>query len=128
MRKADILFSLLHDKIDRAVLAANPKLRAVASMSITPDNIDVEEATRRGIAVTVVPPVVTEATADIHFGLMIAVARRMVEGDTLVRAGAISRLAVATISSAPRSPARPSASSAPAASARRRRGARTASA
>src|SRR4051794_25459385 len=42
VKKADILFSLLHDKIDRAVLAANPKLRAVCSQSITPDNIDVK--------------------------------------------------------------------------------------
>ena len=86
-RKADILFSLLHDKIDRAVLAANLKLRAVCSMSITPDNIDVAEATKRGIAVTVVPPIVAEAVADLHIGLMIAVARRMVEGDRSVRAG-----------------------------------------
>ena len=87
VKKCDILFSLLHDKIDRAVLAANPKLRAVCSMSITPDNIDVAEATKRGIAVTVVPPIVAEATADIHFGLIIAVARRMIEGDRMVRAG-----------------------------------------
>ena len=86
-RKCDILVSLLHDKVDRAVLAANPKLRAVCSMSITPDNIDVKEATKRGIVVTVVPPIVAEATADIHFGLMLAVARRMVEGDKMVRAG-----------------------------------------
>jgi glyoxylate reductase len=86
LRKHDILFSLLHDVVDRAVLAANPKLRAVTSMSITPDNIDVEEATRRGIPVTVVPPIVAEATADIHFGLLIAVARRMIEGDRMVRA------------------------------------------
>lgn len=87
VRKADILFSLLHDKVDRAVLAANPKLRAVTSMSITPDNIDVAEATKRGIVVTVVPPIVAEATADIHFGLMLAVARRMLEGEKMVRAG-----------------------------------------
>ncbi len=87
VKKADILFSLLHDKIDRAVLAANPKLRAVASMAITPDNIDIATATKRGIAVTVIPPIVAEATADIHFGLMLAVARRMVEGDKMVRAG-----------------------------------------
>ncbi len=58
-----------------------------ASMSITPDNIDVAEATKRGIPVTVVPPIVAEATADMHFGLMLAVARRMIEGDRLVRAG-----------------------------------------
>ncbi len=87
MKKCDILFSLLHDRIDRAVLAANPKLRAVCSMSITPDNIDVAEATKRGIPVTVVDPIVAEATADIHFGLMIAVARRMKEGAAMVRAG-----------------------------------------
>ena len=87
VKKCDILFSLLHDRIDKAVLAANPKLRAVASMSITPDNIDVAEATKRGIPVTVVPPIVAEATADIHFGLMLAVARRMMEGEQMVRAG-----------------------------------------
>jgi glyoxylate reductase len=56
-------------------------------MSITPDNIDVAEATRRGIPVTVVPPIVAEATADIHFGLMLAVARNMIIGDRMVRAG-----------------------------------------
>lgn len=86
-KKCDILVSLLHDKVDRAVLSANPKLRAVCSMSITPDNIDVAEATKRGIVVTVVPPIVAEATADVHFGLMLAVARRMIEGDRMVRAG-----------------------------------------
>lgn len=86
-KKCDILFTLLHDRIDRAVLAANPNLRLLASMSITPDNIDVVEATKRGIPVTVVPPIVTEATADIHFGLMIAVARRMIEGNRMLRAG-----------------------------------------
>ena len=87
VKKCDILFALLHDRIDRAVLAANPKLRAVCSMSITPDNIDVAEATKRRIPVTVVDPIVAEATADIHFGLMIAVARRMKEGAAMVRAG-----------------------------------------
>jgi glyoxylate reductase len=86
VKKCDILFSLLHDKIDRAVLAANPKLRAVASMSITPDNIDLTEANKRGIAVTLVPPIVAESVADLHLGLMIAVARRMIEGDRSVRA------------------------------------------
>jgi glyoxylate reductase len=87
VKKADILFCLLHDKIDKAVVAANPKLRHIAAQSISPSNIDVAEATARRIAVTVVPPVTTEATADLNFGLMLAVARRMVEGDRLVRAG-----------------------------------------
>jgi glyoxylate reductase len=81
------LFSLLHDTVDRAVIAANPKLRAIASQSITPDNIDVAAATARNIPVTVVPPIVAEATADINFGLMLMVARRMLEGDRLVRRG-----------------------------------------
>jgi glyoxylate reductase len=70
------------------VLSANPKLKAVASMTITPDNIDVEEATARRVMVTVIPAVVTEATADLTIGLMIAVGRRIVEGDKLLRSGA----------------------------------------
>ncbi len=69
------------------MIAANPNLQHIAAQSISPSNIDVAEATRRGIPVTVVPPVTTEATADLTFGLMLAAARRMVEGDRLVRAG-----------------------------------------
>ena len=87
MKKCDILFCLLHDRIDKDVVAANPKLRHIAAQSISPSNVDVKEATARRIAVTVVPPVTTEATADLNFGLMIAVARRMMEGDRMVRAG-----------------------------------------
>jgi glyoxylate reductase len=87
VKKADILFCLLHDKIDKAVIAANPKLRHIAAQSISPSNIDVADATARRIPVTVVPPVTTEATADLNFGLMLAVTRRIVEGDRLVRAG-----------------------------------------
>jgi glyoxylate reductase len=86
-RKADILFCLLHDKIDRAVIEANPELRLIAAQSITPSNIDVEAATARRIPVTVTAPITTEATADLTFGLMLAVARRMFEGDRLARAG-----------------------------------------
>jgi glyoxylate reductase len=87
VRKADILFCLLHDTIDRRVITANPGLRMIAAQSITPSNIDVEAATTRRIPVTVTAPVTTEATADLTFGLMIAVARRIVEGDRLARAG-----------------------------------------
>ncbi|HEX3936555.1 MAG TPA: D-glycerate dehydrogenase [Xanthobacteraceae bacterium] len=87
VRKADILFCLLHDKIDRDVVVANPNLRLIAAQSITPSNIDVETATARRIPVTVTAPITTEATADLNFGLMIAVARRMIEGDRLARAG-----------------------------------------
>ncbi len=87
VRKADILFCLLHDAIDRAVIGANPDLRLIAAQSITPSNIDVAAATQRRIPVTVTAPLTTEATADLNFGLMIAVARRMIEGDRLARAG-----------------------------------------
>jgi glyoxylate reductase len=87
VKKADILFCLLHDKIDRAVLAANPKLRLVAAQSITPSNIDVAKATKRGIPVTVTAPITTEATADLTFGLILSAARRMGEGERLARAG-----------------------------------------
>jgi glyoxylate reductase len=84
----DILFCLLQDHVDADVIAANPKLRAIASMKITPSDIDVAAATARRIPVTVIPPLVTEATADLHFGLLLAAARRVVEGDRLLRAGA----------------------------------------
>ncbi len=87
VRRADILFCLLHDKIDHAVIAANPELRLIAAQSITPSNIDVEAATQRRIPVTVTAPITTEATADLNFGLMLAVARRILEGDRTVRAG-----------------------------------------
>ena len=87
VKQADILFCLLHDKIDKAVIAANPNLQHIAAQSISPSNIDMAEATKRGIPVSVVPPVTTEATADLTFGLMLAAARRMVEGDRLVRVG-----------------------------------------
>src|ERR1700694_5265757 len=84
---SDILFCLLQDHVDGEVIDANPNLRAIASMKITPSGIDVAAATARRIPVTVIPPIVTEATADLHFGLLLAVARRVVEGDRLLRAG-----------------------------------------
>jgi glyoxylate reductase len=86
-RRADVLFCLLHDKIDRAVVTANPQLRLIAAQSITPSNIDVATATQRRIPVTVTAPITTEATADLNFGLMLALARRILEGDRSVRAG-----------------------------------------
>jgi glyoxylate reductase len=87
VRGHDVLYCLLHDRVDAALIGANPGLRLVATMKITPSDIDVAAATARRIPVTVIPAIVTEATADLHFGLMIAVARRMVEGDRLLRSG-----------------------------------------
>ena len=83
----DILYCLLHDKIDADIIAAGKRLKAIASMKITPSDIDVAAATARKIPVTVIAPIVTEATADVHFALLLAVARRVVEGDQLLRTG-----------------------------------------
>jgi glyoxylate reductase len=87
VRQTDILFCLLHDQIDRAVVTANSELRLIAAQSITPSNIDVKAATQRRIPVTVTAPITTEATADLNFALMLALARRIGEGDRTVRAG-----------------------------------------
>ena len=87
VRGRDILFCLLPDRVGAELIAANPTLRMIATMKITPTDIDVAAATARRIPVTVIPPMVTEATADLHFALVLAVARRVVEGDRLVRAG-----------------------------------------
>jgi glyoxylate reductase len=87
VQRCDILISLLHDTVDAEVLAANPNLKAVSAMNITQDLIDLDEATRRGIPVTNIPAIVTDATADIAFGLLLAVARNIVFGDRLFRSG-----------------------------------------
>ena len=87
VRQCDVLFCLLHDRIDSGVIGANPNLRLIASQSITPSNIDVEAATARHIPVTVVPALTADTAADLAFGLILAAARRIVEGDRLVRSG-----------------------------------------
>jgi len=87
VKRCDILLSLLHDTVDADVLAANPKLKAVSSMNITQDRIDLAAATRLGIPVTNIPAIVTDATADIAFGLLLSVARNIAHGDKLFRAG-----------------------------------------
>jgi len=87
VKRADILLCLLHDTVDRDVLAANPHLKAVASMNITQDRIDLAAATELGIPVTNIPAIVTSATADIAFGLLLSVARNIALGDRLFRQG-----------------------------------------
>jgi len=87
LRDADYLFCLVQDRIDAEVIAAAPRLKAIASMTIVPEDIDVAAATARRIPVTVIPPMVTEATADLTMALLLAAARRVVEADRLVRAG-----------------------------------------
>lgn len=83
----DGLLSTGNDRIDAAVLDACPSLKIVSNFAVGYDNIDVAAATDRGIPVTNTPDVLTEATADIAFGLLIAAARRFTEGEAMVRNG-----------------------------------------
>lgn len=85
--KVDALATLLSDKIDAEVFDAAPNLKIVAQMAVGFDNIDVAEATKRGICVTNTPGVLTETTADFAWALLMAVARRVAEADKYVRTG-----------------------------------------
>lgn len=81
------LLSLLTDKVDGELMDRAPKLRVVANYAVGFDNIDVDAATKRGIAVGNTPGVLTETTADFAWTLMMAAARRVAEGWDYVRAG-----------------------------------------
>jgi glyoxylate reductase len=85
---ADALVCLLLDKIDERVLRRAPRLRVIANCAVGFDNVDVAAATAAGIAVTNTPDVLTEATAELAFALIIAAARRLPEAERLVRSGA----------------------------------------
>jgi glyoxylate reductase len=84
---AEGLLCLLTDPIDADLLGALPRLRGISNYAVGWDNVDVEAATERGIPVGHTPDVLTGATADLAFGLMLVVARRIVEGDVLVQEG-----------------------------------------
>jgi len=84
----DGILCLLTDKIDAEVFdAAGPQLKVVSNYAVGYDNIDVKEATKRGIVVTNTPGVLTETTADLACALILATARRIVEADKFTRAG-----------------------------------------
>jgi len=78
---------MLHDRIDGHLLAAAADCQIFANYAVGCDNIDVAKATRRGILVSNTPGVLTDATADLAWTLLMAAARRVLEGDTLVRSG-----------------------------------------
>jgi len=82
----DGLLSLLTDKIDAPIMDAAPKLRVISNMAVGFDNVDVKEATKRKIIVCNTPGVLTDTTADFAFALLLAAARRVVEGERVVRA------------------------------------------
>ncbi|KPK21071.1 MAG: glyoxylate reductase, partial [Dehalococcoidia bacterium SM23_28_1] len=83
----DGLLTLLTDRIDAAIMAAAPRLRVISNMATGYDNIDVGEASRRGILVTNTPGILTNTTADFAFALLLAAARRLVEADRYTRQG-----------------------------------------
>ncbi len=83
----DALICLLTDKIDGEVMDASPSLKIIANYAVGYDNIDVSEATKRGIFVTNTPGVLTETVADLAWALIMAIARRIVEGDKFMREG-----------------------------------------
>ena len=87
VREAQGLLCLLTERVDRALLDAAPVLRAIANYAVGTDNIDIALARQRGIAVGVTPDVLTEATADLAFALLLAAARRLPQATADARAG-----------------------------------------
>jgi len=84
----DGLLCLLTDKIDGAIMdAAGDQLQVIVNYAVGYNNINVKDATERGIPVTNTPGVLTETTADLAFALMLSIARRIVESDKYTRKG-----------------------------------------
>ncbi len=86
-KNVDALATLLSDKIDAEVFNAAPRLKIVSQLAVGYDNIDITEATKRGIYVTNTPEVLTDTTADFAWALLMALARRVIEADKYVRTG-----------------------------------------
>ncbi|MCE4604760.1 MAG: D-glycerate dehydrogenase [Aeropyrum sp.] len=90
--EVDALYTLLTDRIDCDLIRSSPRLRIVAQMAVGYDNIDVGCATEHGVYITNTPGVLTEATAEFTWALILAAARRIVEADHFVRWGEWWRL------------------------------------
>ena len=88
IRGADAAVTMLHDTVDAAFLdAAGDRLRVIANVAVGYDNVDVDAARSRGVAVTNTPGVLTDATADLAIALLLAITRRLGEGERLIRSG-----------------------------------------
>jgi glyoxylate reductase len=83
----DALISLLTDAIDRMVIDAAPKLRVIANVAVGYNNIDIAYATSRGVLVTHTPDVLTESVADFTWAMILAITRRLSEGERIIRRG-----------------------------------------
>ncbi len=88
LQEAEAAICTLTERIDEELLQAAPRLRVIANCAVGFNNIALEAARARGIVVTNTPEVLTEATADLTWALLLAVSRRIPEGDRLVRSGA----------------------------------------
>jgi glyoxylate reductase len=86
LAEADAAIVLLSDPITRRVMESNPNLRIVSNFAVGYNNIDLDAARQLGVTVTNTPGVLTEATADLTMALILAVTRRLVEGDSDIRA------------------------------------------
>jgi glyoxylate reductase len=85
--EADGLLSMLTDRVDAELIEGSPRLRAIANYAVGYDNVDVEASAARGIPVGNTPDVLTDATADLAFALLLAAARKLPQGAAAVRAG-----------------------------------------
>ncbi len=90
LREAEAAICTLTDRVDASMLAGTTRLKILANYAVGYNNIDVAAATARGIVVTNTPDVLTDSTADLTWALILAVARRVAEGDAYVRSGAWS--------------------------------------
>src|SRR5678815_962054 len=90
-RDVDGIICLLTDKIDHDLIASSERLRIIANVAVGYNNIDMEAARAKGITVTNTPDVLTDATADLTWALILAVTRRVVEADAYLRAGNFKR-------------------------------------
>lgn len=88
VRPATAILSMITERIDAEVAAAAPKLKIVSNYAVGYDNIDVDAMTQAGVQVTNTPDVLAETTADLAFALLLGVARRILEGDRVMRANA----------------------------------------
>lgn len=86
-KEAHALWTMLSDQIDSEVFRNAPNLKIVANLAVGHNNIDLEAARKHGVTVTNTPDVLTEATADLTFALLLATARRIIEAEKTVRSG-----------------------------------------
>jgi glyoxylate reductase len=87
LREAEAAIVTLTERIDADVICQAPRLKIIANYAVGYNNVDLDAAERQGLVVTNTPDVLTDATADLTWALLLATARRVIEGDALVRSG-----------------------------------------